>query len=324
MKLKLWKFTLGAVCVCASSVIGQAASLQRADVIADPAWLLHVDCDALRPTAIGQFVLSEMDKPEAKAKLAAMQSMFNFDLRTQLHGVTLYGSSQAPTDAVLMVYADFEADRLVTLAKAAKDYQSAPHKTHVIHNWIDDKKPVVDGVAPRVYAAIQGNRIIFGQREDRVAAALDALDGSNPNLAAGKSFPELGAGGSGRFVEAAVRKLELPASDPNSAILKLAKSLQLVISEKQQQVQASLTLAADNDEVAGHVLSIAQGLIALLKLQTDKPDSLKLANALVITQDGATITGKLVLPGSDAVEIIKADAARKAAAKAAKEAKEKE
>ncbi len=322
MKSTLWKFTLGAACVCASGFMAHAAALQRADVIADPTWLLHVDCDALRPTAIGQFILSEMDKPEAKAKLAAMQSIFNFDLRTQLHGVTLYGRSQAPADAVLMIYADFEADRLVTLAKAAKDYQSVPHHKQVIHNWVDDKKPASNGVAPRVYAAIQGNRVIFGQREDRVAGALDALDGTSPNLAAGKSFPELGAGEGGRFLEAAVRKLELPASDPNSAILKLAKSLQLLLSEKEKQFQASLTVAADNNEVAGNILSIAQGLISLLKLQTDKPESIKLANALTITQDGPRIIGKLVLSGSDAVEIIKADAARKAAAKAAKETKE--
>ena len=72
---------------------------------------------------------------------------------------------------------------------------------------------------------------------------------------------------------------------------------------------------------AFYVLSIAQGLVALMKIQTNKPESVKLANALTIVQDGASVSGKITLPAGDVVEIIKADAARKAA-RAAKEAKE--
>jgi len=322
MKTNLWKLTLITACVCASGLAARAAALQRSDVSADPAWLLHLDCDSLRPTAIGQYVLSEMDKPEAKAKLAAFQSIVNFDLRNQLHGITLYGSSQAPADAVLMVYADFDADHLVTLAEAAKDHQSRQHKQHVIHNWIDDKKQATNGVTPRVYAAIQGHRVIFGQREEPVAAALDVLDGTAPSLRSGKAFPDLGVAGSAHFIEAAVRKMDLPESDPNAAILKLSKGVQLVVGEKQKQIQGTLTLVADTDEVAGHIVSIAQGLVSLLKLQTNKPEAVRLANAITITQDGSKVLGSLVLPSSDAVEVIKADAARKAAAQAAKPANE--
>ncbi len=322
MKSNLWKSVLCATCICASSLVASAGSLQRADVMADPAWLLHLDCDALRPTIIGQYVLAEMDKPEAKAKLAAFQAIFSFDLRTQLHGLTLYGSSQTPENAVLIVYADFDPDRLVTLAKAAKESQSSTNKQHVIYSWIDDKREAKDGVAPRIYAAIQGKRVIFGQREDRVAAALNVLDRSTPSLASSKGFPALGVSSSGHFIEAAARKFNLPDSDPNATILKLSKSVQAVLGEKQQQLQGTLTLVADNDEVAGQIMSIGQGLVALMKLQSNKPEAAKLANAFEITQSGATILGQLNLPASDAVGILKADAARKAAAQAAKDAKE--
>ena len=322
MKPNFLTLTLCAAGLGASSLIAPAAPLQRADVMADPAWLLHLDCDALRPTTIGQYVLAEMDKPEAKAKLAAFQAIFSFDLRTQLHGVTLYGSSQAPEDAALIVYADFDPDRLVTLVKVAKEFQSSMHNQHVTYSWIDEKKKAKDGVKPRVYAAIQGNRVILAQHEDRVAAALDVLDLVTPSLATSKAFPDLGVPGNGHFIEAAAHKFNLPDSDPNATILKLSKSLQAVMGEKQQQIQGTLRLVADNDEVAGHVFSIAQGLVALMKLQTNKPETARLANALEITQDGSTILGNLNMPASEAVEIMKADAARKAAAQAAKETKE--
>jgi hypothetical protein len=60
--------------------------------------VLHLNCDALRPTTIGQYILSEMDKPENKGKVAGFPATFNFDPRTQLHGVTLYGTSARPED----------------------------------------------------------------------------------------------------------------------------------------------------------------------------------------------------------------------------------
>ena len=321
MNSNCWKFTLGLGVICAGGLLATAAPLQRADVAANPAWLLHLDCDALRPTTIGNYVLSEMDKPDAQAKLAAFQSITSFDLRTQLHGVTLYGSSPAPEDGVLMIYADFDPARLVTLAEAAKDSQSSPHGKAVIYNWIDDKRPVKDGVEPRIYAAIQGKRVIFGQREDRVAQALDVLDGSASSLAAGKNFPVLGVSSGGHFVEAAARKMKLPEGDPNAAILKMSQSVQLVLGESGQQVKGAVTLVADSEAVSSNLLSIAQGLLALVKLQTDKPEAVKFANAITLMQDGDHVQGTLTLSAADAVEFMKADAARKAAlaAKAAKE-----
>src|SRR5438094_271015 len=81
-----------------------AGPLQRADVAGEPAWLAHVDCDKLRSSSLGQFFLAELDKPEAKDKLAALQTIFSFDLRKQLHGLTLYSTSDSPEDGVLLVY----------------------------------------------------------------------------------------------------------------------------------------------------------------------------------------------------------------------------
>ncbi len=316
------KFILVTSVACAFSLLASATPLKRAEVIAHPAWLLHLDCDVLRPTDIGQYILAEMDKPGATAKLATFQRQFHLDLRTQLHGMTLYGTSAAPEDGVLMIYADFDPAHLVSLAQAARDYQSSPHGQNVIHHWIDNKKPAKEGVQPRVYAAIQGNRVIFGKREESVAAVLDVLAGTTPNLASSNMFPELGLPDSTPMVEAAAQKMKLADSDPNAAILKLSQSVQLVLGESGKKFHGTLTLVADSDEVAGHILSIAQGLLALSKLQNDKPETVSLANAITIAQTGSRVTGKLDLSTGEVVQIMKADAARKAAKRAAKEAKE--
>ncbi len=196
MKTMLSKAAMGVVCLAAAGLNADGSPLKRADVAADPAWVLHLDCDALRPTTVGQYIQSEMNKPEAQAKLAVFQSLVSFDLRTQLHGLTLYGASDSPKDGVLLIYADFDAERLVNLAKATNDSQSAAYKQHVVYNWLDDHRKAKDGVKPRVYAAIAGNRIVFGQRQEGVSRALDVLDGAVATLASPGAAPRWLSNGS--------------------------------------------------------------------------------------------------------------------------------
>src|SRR5260370_39303335 len=100
--------------LAAGSLTSMATPLQRADVPAESAWMLHLDFDGLRSTAIGTYIMDELDKPDAQAKLSAFQSIFNFDLRTQLHGVTLYKSVASSEVGVLLVSADLDSCRLVT------------------------------------------------------------------------------------------------------------------------------------------------------------------------------------------------------------------
>lgn len=306
--------------LAAAGLPALAGPFQRADVAAEAAWVVHVDCDSLRPTAVGQYILAEMDKPDAKAKLAELQTTFNFDLRKQLHGLTLYSTGKAPEDGVLLVYGEFDADRLLTTAKAAQDYQSTPYKQHVIHNWIDDKKKPVKGVMPRVYASLVGARIlVFAQQEARVAQALDVLDRASPNLAASGVFPQMGAGDSASIIQAAARRLDLPDSTPHAAILRLAKGSRLQVGEGQGKIKASLSLETSDPEVAQQMAMVGQGLLALLKLQKDNPSSLKIAEGLSLKQDGAGVVATLAIPTGEVIELMKADAARKAQKQAEKE-----
>jgi hypothetical protein len=304
--------TLGACCLLASGLTVCAGPLQRADLPAEPAWVVHVDFDGLRPTTIGQFILGEMEKPEAQAKLEVFQSLFSFDLRTQLHGLTLYGTGNSTEDGVLLVYADFNTDKLLTLAKASKDYQSTNHNQHAIHNWVDGRR-AKDDSRPRTYAANQGSRVvIFGQRESAVAAALDVLDHVNPSLTGSKWFPQMGAAGDGSFIQAAAGKMNLPGSDPHAAVFKLAKAMRFQMGETQKKVSATLTLDAQDEDVAEHMASVGQGLLSLLKLQKEKAEVMKLADALSLKQDGSAVVATLTLPAADLVGIMNSDAVKKA------------
>jgi hypothetical protein len=301
-------------CVVAGTLTVLAGPLQRGDVMNDPAWVVHLDCDALRQTAIGKQLLIEMDKPEEQKKFAAIQAVFNVDPRKDLHGVTLYSATKAEPDGVMLAYADFDADRLITLVQANKDYESTSHGAHKIHSWIDEKKKAKDGVRPRTFGAIhKGKVIILGQKEQRVAEALDVLDRSKPNLTAGTTFAQLGGGGDGTFLVGAARALDLPGNDPGAAVLKQAKMIWLNAREAQGRAELKLTLETQSADTAKQVGDVCRGLVAVLALQTDKPDAVKLAKAIVVEQEAAGVLAKLSLPAADVVQMIREKSEKKSA-----------
>ncbi len=289
-----------------------SAPLQRGDVAADPAVVAHLDCDGLRATAVGKAILAQLNEPEAASKLAAIQAIFSFDPRTQLHGLTFYTTGQSPRDGVLLVYADFESNRLITLAKAATDYHCITNGSHLIHAWVDEKKRAERGDKGLTYAAIQGKRVVFGQSDSAVAEALDVMEGKSPSLAGGKSLPELGAAEEGTFLQGSVRKFDFASKDPNSAMLKMSKMVRFQVGEAKDRLRATVNFEAKDAEVAGQISSVAQGLIALGKLQQENPGALKLANAVSIQQDGANVIATLSILETEAVDLIKAGVAEKA------------
>jgi hypothetical protein len=320
MSVKRWTKPLSVALVLAAGMAAEAAPLRSADVPAEPAWVLHVDCDAMRSTSVGHYLIAEMEKPDAQGKLAAFQTLFSFDPRKELHGLTLYSTGKGPDDGLLLVYADFDPERLVTLAKAAKDSQSTPYKSHVIYNWLDQRKQATNGATARTYAAIAGKRlVVFAQQEKRVTEALDVLDGAVPNLSASKALPNLGTTGNGCFIEACARKLQLADSTPTAAVARLAKSLFLRVGETNRQVTATLSMEASDEGIAKQAATVVQGLLAVVKLQKDKPEAGRLAEALSLKQDGATVVATLAMPAAEVVGLLRTDTEKKAQQKPEKE-----
>jgi len=288
-----------------------AAPLNPSDVAAAPALLLHLDCDALRASSAGQAILSE---PEVKDKLAAVGALFDFDLRTQLHGLTVYTTEAHPKDGALIVYADFDPNRLLTVAKAADDFESLTNGSHVIYSWLDDKKKANGGERPRIYGAILSHRVVFGRNESHLADALEVMEGHAPGFSGEAGFPAA-APGESILAQGVILKFDFDSADPNAAIFKMSKSVRLKLSETARHVALTVRFEARDADTATQIASIAQGLLAVLKLQKADPNALKLANAIVLKQDGVAVGLTLSLPSADLVSMI--DAGQKKAARSA-------
>jgi len=277
-----------------------AAPFDPKDVAAKPAVLAHVDFDALIGSSIGKSILND---PDAQSKLATVAALFDFDLRKQLHGATVYTTEDHPKDGVLIVYADFDADRLIALAKAAKGSECLTNGSHVIYSWLDDKKKHEDD-PKRVYGAISGHRVIFGQDESTLADALDVMEGKGDSFSAKDAFPPADEGES-TIAEAAVLKFPFDVTDQNAAIFKMSKSVRLKVGEVPGSFHARVQFEAADSDTATQIAAIAQGLDAILKLQKSDTNLLELANSVAIKQNGSTVAVSVSLPTSDVLNAVK-------------------
>jgi hypothetical protein len=289
-----------AAALLAGAPVDFAAPFNPKDVAATPAVLFAVDCDALRASSVGRSILSE---PEVQDKLAAVGAIFDFDLRKQLHGLTVYTTEAHPKDGVLIVYADFDPDRLITLAKAMDGFQSATNGSHVTYSWLDDKKKAKDGETPRVCGAILGHRVIFGQNSAHLADALEVIDGKAPALSGAKSLPGPDSGES-ILAQGELLKFDFDSDDQKAAIFKMSKSVRVKLSEVANNMTATVHLEAADADTASNIGNIAQGLLAVLRMQKSDANALKLANAIVIKQDGNTVGLTLSEPSSDLITMI--------------------
>jgi hypothetical protein len=288
----------------ATTMHGFAAPLSRQDVGSDPALLVHVDADALRSTTVGKAVLAD---PDVQTKLAAIQAMFSFDFRTQLHGFTIYTTMTHSDDPVLIIYADFEPDRLITLARAFPGFRTDTNGDHTIYNWVDEKKKSSDGTA-RVYASLAGRRLMFGKTEPALLAALDVIDGKSPAFSGSKLLLEAAPG---ELVVAQGRALKFSMDDnnPSAAIFQASKSVRVQLGEAGDNVAAKVSFEAKDEDSASQISAMVNGLLALLRFQKDNPDLLKLANGINVRQDGVAVILSLSAPSADIIQILKKGAA---------------
>ncbi len=295
---------LSAAAIALCAVVAGAAPLKRADVIADPGIVVHIDFDGLRATSVGKAILADLQDPDIDSKLQAIQGIFSFDPRTQLHGATVYSTSENPPEGVLIVYAEFDSNRVVALGNFAHGYKTITNGSYLIHTWIDDKGKTNDDSA-HIFAAIKDNRIILSKSEFSIVTALDVLSGKAPNLGAGKELPELGNGAKGNVIQAVVHKFDFGNKDPNAAIFKMSKFVHFELGETDDKIAATLSFEAKDNDTATQISAIAQGLLALLKLQQGNPDLLKIANGVLVHQDSAIVTVKASVADKDLNKIIK-------------------
>jgi hypothetical protein len=75
--------------------------------------------------------------------------------------------------------------------------------------------------------------------------------------------------------------------------------------ESQGRAEVKLTLEAADAETAKQMGDICRGLVAVLSLQTEQSEAVKLAKGISISQEDKAVTAKLSMPSEEVFAMIK-------------------
>ena len=265
-----------------------AAPLDGNQVAADAQCVVHIDLDAVKTAPLAEKIQNWwLSNEPVRQQLAAVKMLTGVDLAKDLHGITFYGRRLAEDTGVVIVHADFDANRLLGIVRGKPDYNATDYGNHTLHAWTERKDTPGEHT---VTGCIFGPELlIVGRDADDVKAALDVLDGKSAVLA-GSDSPLAGEVPEGAVVVASVAGLteaEVPFKSP---IVKQSKLFRIALGEQDGEVYGQLKFVAKSDEAAEQVEDILLGLRALALLQHGSDEEARrIIERLTVTMSQRTV-----------------------------------
>ena len=289
----------------AAALSAVAGPVQRSQVAADAKWLLHLDADAFKRTALGgQFMTDVLDVKSAKAKEDLKAGLdFELDWR-QIHSITAYGnqhSTHGDPKGVLLI----QTDMLVQPALERAIAKNIPHLR--VERFEYSPGPLYQLNGDPWVAFQPGGLVVLSKARESVEKALAVFSGERANLTSTTTFEGYPAAPFSFFMlgvaEGLGQDVNLP---PNAAVLKKAQGGRLVIGEKGDRVALSLDVKTASPDVAQQIQQVVQGLLALGALSADqKPDLAALVQGASVTRNGAMVSLGVELPVAKVLNKIK-------------------
>ena len=233
-----------------------AAPFQAKTVPANAQWYLHGDLEGLRKTDSGTIILNAIRKDHGN-KIEEVKSILGFDPLTDLTDLTLFGDGKRDR-AALLLKGNIDRSHLEKIIQNADSYLNSPHGEITIHKWDDKGKTQ--------FAALHGEHtIVFSEQKTLVELSLDVLSGTKAGLvqapAVAKENPVI-------LGVANVHKIDLP-KDEGSKIVRMVKTIEMAITEKEERLHARLIVEAQAEDTAKHFKHALAGLIAIGSLADD-------------------------------------------------------
>jgi hypothetical protein len=287
------RLLLAATCLTLVAPASLAGGFDKRLISAEADWVAHLDVEALLTSSLFQSILSlegELDF-ENNSEYLELKAELGVDPLKVAKSLTLYGSEESPDEAIAILWATAEFDRVLERLKQEGDYRSFSDNGLAMHGWDEGGG---DGGAFHVYTTSEGERlVVFAEDTDDIAAAVQVLTGGSPSLAQA-SEPKLKANptvGSLLFVEAAGGLSALSGLDTLSTVAEMASGLMLEIGESRSRINLRLAVETESGEDARGITQIINGARALAAFAGgDMPQSVhELINAVRVQSRGTQV-----------------------------------
>jgi hypothetical protein len=288
---KLFTTTTALALSALTSSIAHAEPLDTKIVPATAKWVMHVDVDALTDSAAWKTIEPKLREDAEYARgIEEVERIFQVNLDQDLHSVTLYGSSFRKEDAVVVVHARADRERLAMLLSFNEGYAKDQAGSYIVHTWAEADR--------QNYGAFASNdRFVVAPSSAKVAAAMDVLEGKKEieTINSDTLTPPLGTGTAGVILYVAGEGIADLATEntARSPLFQQVKSASVAITGAGDGLKASGKLEAVDADVARNVVSLAEGARALVNLNA-ADDNLALLGrvtaAAKVTAEGSTVT----------------------------------
>ncbi|MDD2599883.1 MAG: hypothetical protein PHO37_11765 [Kiritimatiellae bacterium] len=294
--MKKWIMAAGIISVS----LLQAEPVKTQYLSPQAVWAVHLDLDLIRNAQDGlcAWLMEQTYEPETARKLAGAQMFLGFDLRQDLHNITIYGLTQDETSSVALLEGKLNVARLRELLDAADDHLMEVIDGYEIHSWSKKEDPMESS-----FAAFRGeDLLVFGSQRDVLVQALKQVDGS----AAGAAAPGLLNFTQDKALLTAAFKSEKPLQWARAGMLKLANSGVFAIEESAGEIRVMMSLEVADEENAENIYRVAEGLRAMILFgAAQKPSAAELAKSVVTQKKERTISIALVAPSEQVVKVLR-------------------
>jgi hypothetical protein len=227
--------------------------------------------------------------PPVREKIEKIRKKIGLDPTTDLHSITLYGDDLKPDRAVLIVRSQVDRPTLMAFLADQPNYAVEKLGQREMLTWTDRSA----GGRHKVFAAMHGpTQMVFARRAEDLEAALAALEGTRPRLAASAELlrddtPE------GTVLLLRARDLDAAKVGLKSPILKLSEMLTVLVGERDGQAFIEARLRAKSAEHLREFREVAEGLVALARLlRAEDDDVLALLEQIEIRTEERTVAAR--------------------------------
>jgi hypothetical protein len=266
----------------------QAAPLDLRQVAADSRWLVHLDVDAMRQSSLVEkaYLAGSQQWSQLEAWLAAACQEVSVDPRTDLHGLTMFGTRLGKLEGVALIHAQMRPEVMIDRAKGESGYRSSRYGQREIHSWTDGENTVTG-------AFHTPSLLVVARTEKEVQQAIDVLDGKGANLSR-KPDVAVGPAPQGTMLQAWVQGLANTPLPLKSPAIKKSQAVSLLVGENGGEVSVSARLVMDTPEVAAKVLAVLEGVRSAAELQyEDDPRIMEVVKRVKLSVSEKTVTLEL-------------------------------
>lgn len=240
---------------------------------ADTAWVIHLDLEQVRSSAIGQYLLNEDIGLEIDDMRDHMKDEIGFDLFEEGMDLTLQGPAGDGKNGVIVLTATPVVENIVQWIKDNEPtYQTMDVEGFHLQTWVDSDKH------QQLYLqmkSIKGDRrqVVLSPSLSRLVLTLKTMQGDAPNVSAVEDSNLTLSPPIGSLLYFQAAKITcLPDVEMDDRVADAAGRVTFSVSEPSEISRVELACTATSEGNAKTLSEIVQGAVALGKLITSCDD----------------------------------------------------